>query len=323
MKKIAMLFAVLGLTASFAYAAAAPAPAECEGLRVATGEHKKGYAKLYANIVTVCGDEVKMCEVVTTGGLDNLDTMARKDADVGLAQLDTALTVKRGSEFVAAMQAMGGLNFNYMHVVTAIKGFRVAGPKKFGGFVDGDVHTVVIDRFSALKGQRVVAVGSAQLLASQLNNQFGYNMILVDAKDDPTAFKMVQSGQVAAALTVSGWPNGTLSTLDATSGLTLVPFDATIAAPYVLRPLNYKSMGVHNNQALAVPNLLFTRPFTGEKAQEVAKLKQCIARNLPKLQEGRFEPGWNEIKSLENTYDWPKFVAPASQVAAAARAKKK
>lgn len=50
-----------------------------------------------------------------------------------------------------------------------------------------------------------------------------------------------------------------------------------------------------------------------------ALVKSCIARNLTKLQEGNYEPGWNEIKSVDASVDWPnKF-----QSGAAAPSKKK
>ena len=56
-----------------------------------------------------------------------------------------------------------------------------------------------------------------------------------------------------------------------------------------------------------MPNVLFTRPFKGEKAQDVSKLRQCLAEKLQELQEGNFQPAWNEIKTLGNVYDVPKF----------------
>jgi hypothetical protein len=58
-----------------------------------------------------------------------------------------------------------------------------------------------------------------------------------------------------------------------------------------------------------------TRPFEGERAREVAKLQNCLASKLRELQDGSFQPGWNEIKNLDNAYDSPKFQSylPASE----------
>lgn len=288
----------------------APAGA-CEGLKIATGPSGKGYSNIFKDMVRACGNEVKMCEVPTAGGLDNVNALSTKDADLGMAQVDTWSTMKAGDENIAALQGVLGLNFNYLHVVTTAGGFTVAGEKKFG-FLKGDSKTVVIQRFSDLRGQRVAVVGSAQLLGRQLDRTLGYGMAIVDVASDQEAFKRLQAGEFAAVLTVSSWPSGAIKSLKQDSGLTLVPFDAASNnAQYAVRSINYKGLGVYNNNSLAIPNVLFTRPFKGEKAQEVAKLKSCIARKLQDLQEGDFQPAWNEIKNLDNTYDVPKFTTGA------------
>lgn len=309
MKKLFLI--ALTFFAVSAFAAPAETAEECTGLKIATGPAGKGYSKLFANIAKVCGAEVPVCEVVTKGGLDNLNALSTKEADVGIAQIDTAQTMKAGDENVSALLAVSGLNYNYLHVIVAANGFTVEGPKKFG-VLKGDSKTVLIQRFSDLRGQRVALVGSAQLLGRQLDKQHGYGMIVVDADSDAKAFEMVKRGQVAAALSVSGWPSGAVKDLKQDSGLSLVPFDAPASAPFVVRSVNYKGLGVYNNNSLAIPNLLLTRPFKGEKAQDVAKLKRCLGTKLLALQEGSYEPGWNEIKNLDNTFDWPKFTGGTS-----------
>lgn len=316
---LSMFVAAFALVTSTAFAAqkdGAPQPA-CEGLKIATGPAGKGYSKLFKNIQAVCGKEVAVCEVNTTGGLDNLNAMSTKKADIGIAQLDTWSTMKAGDENVAGLQGVVGLNFNYLHPVTAVAGYSVKGDKKYFGMKDGEITNVTIQRFSDLRGKKVALVGSAQLLGRQLDRQHGYGMILIDVQDDDAAFKMVQSGQVAAALTVSGWPHGLLDEKKQDSGLTLVPFDAPAGNGQVVRSINYKGLGVYNSNALAMPNLLLTRPFQGEKATQVAALKACLTNNLLALKEGSYEPAWNEIKDLNNTFDVPRFSAPAPAAVAA------
>jgi TRAP-type uncharacterized transport system substrate-binding protein len=310
MKKI--LTMVLASAAVMAFAAAPDAaPSECEGVKFASGAAGKGYSLLVADLVKACGSTVQICEVNTGGGLDNLNSLSVKEADVGISQLDTITAMKGGDENVSALQAVASLNFNYLHVVVAANGFTVTGEKKFG-FMKGDSKTFVMQRFSDLKGQRVALVGSAQLLGQQLNRNLGYNMQTIDVDTDAKAFDMVKRGEVAAAFSVSGWPSGSIKNLKQDSGLSLVPYDAPSSAPYVVRPVNYKGLGVYNNNSLAVPNILLSRPFKGEKAQAVASLKACITKNLQNLQEGSYQPAWNEIKSLDNTYDLPKFAGPAT-----------
>ncbi|MEJ6003714.1 hypothetical protein [Paucibacter soli] len=313
---VAAAAVLLSFNAAFAAKLDDAPSASCDGLKVATGPKGKGYSKLFGDIAKACGAEVNLCEVTTSGGLDNLNAMSTKDADAGIAQLDTWTTMKSGDENIAGLQGVIGMNYNYLHVVTSAGGFMIAGAKKWGGISKEDDKQVTIQRFSELRGRKVALVGSAQLLGRQLDRNLGYGMQLIDVETDQKAFELVRTGAVAAALSVSGWPHGTLKTLKQDSGLSLVPFDAPAAGGQVVRTINYKGLGVFNNNALAMPNILFSRPFKGEKAAEVGKVKACVTAKLQELQEGSFEPGWNEIKDPGNTYDVPKFTAPSGKAVA-------
>ena len=67
-----------------------------------------------------------------------------------------------------------------------------------------------MERFSSLRGQRVAVVGSTALLGRKLEQRLRYGLHFVDVETDDQAFQLVTSGKVAAALTVSGWPSGTV-----------------------------------------------------------------------------------------------------------------
>jgi TRAP-type uncharacterized transport system substrate-binding protein len=307
--KSVILAIALVLSASLAQAAkmdGAPA-ADCEGLKVATGKLGKGYSKLYADLNKL-PNHPALCEVATEGGLDNLDALSNKKADVGIVQVDTLKAMATSDEAIKALQVVATLNSNFLHVVVKNGGVTYKGKEEYFGLKKEADKNVRITSFSQLRGQPVAAVGSAQLLAQQLNRQLGYNMRLVDVATDDEAIKMVQQGRVLGMLTVAGWPHGALKNLKQESGVTLVPFDAPINAPYNVKPYSYKNLGVYNVQALSVQNVLVTRPFSGASKQaEVAALKTLIANNLDELKDGAYEPAWNEIKSLDSNVDWPRF----------------
>ena len=294
MKKLLIASLVaLSVTAMAAPADGAPT-AECDGIKVATGPKGKGYSALFADVAKLCSAKVNLCEINTSGGLDNLSALSTKEADIGFTQIDTWNDMKNGDDNVAALQSVMPVNNNYLHIVTASNGYSVQGEKKFG-IIKGDVTQVVIGRFSELRGKAVALVGSAQLLGRRLDKQFGYGMQFVDVKDDNTAFDMVKKGQVAAAFTVSGWPSGTVKALTQSSGLTMVPFDAPISDPYKVKSLNYKNIAVYNNNSLAVQNVLVTRAFSGQRASNIAAIQNCITQNLTELKEGSYQPAWNEV----------------------------
>ena len=307
MKKfiLATILAVASLGAFAAPAADAPA-ADCDGVKVATGPKGKGYSTLFADMQKVLGSKVALCEINTAGGLDNLNALSTKEADVGFVQIDTWMDMKNGDENIAALQYIIPMNNNYLHVVTLSSGFTQEHAKKFFG---SEKKLVVINSFADLRGQRVALVGSAQLLGRKLDKQLGYNMQFVDVKSDADGFAMVKKGEVAAALTVSGWPSGTVKQLQQADGLTLVPFNAPIGEPYKVKPLNYKNIAVYNNNSLAIPNVLVTRPFTGARQANVAKIQQGITSNLTELKEGNYQPAWNEVNPNNPVPNMTKFKA--------------
>jgi TRAP-type uncharacterized transport system substrate-binding protein len=296
MKKSLILASLVAFAMSSLAAPVEDGPiGSCDGVKVATGPKGKGFSLLFADISKVCSPKVALCEVNTAGGLDNLNALSTKEADIGFIQVDAWNDMKNGDENVAALQSILPVNNNYLHIITSATGFTVQGEKKFGGILKGDTQQVVINRFSELRGKTVALVGSAQLLGRRLDKQFGYGMQFVDSKDDGSAFEMVKKGQVAAAFTLSGWPSGTVKALTQSSGLTMVPFDASISEPYKVKPLNYKGLAVYNNNSLAVPNVLVTRQFSGQRASNIAVVQNCIVQNLNELKEGSYQPAWNEV----------------------------
>lgn len=307
MKKmiIASAFAALALPVFAAPAADAP-PADCNGIAVATGPAGKGYSMLFRDMQKVCGGVVKMCEVKTTGGLDNLNALSTKEADIGFVQVDTWNTMKNGDDGIAALQYMFPTNYNFLHVLVNANGQYQPDTSTMGKLMKRG-STVYVNKFTDLRGKTVAVVGSAALLGRQLDKQLGYGMRFVDAPNDKAAIDMVKSGQVAAMLTVSGWPSGVVNSLSQSDNITMVPFDAPIGEPYKVKPLNYKSIAVYNSNTLGVPNALVTRPFTGPRAQQVAALRSCILNNLTELKEGRYHPAWNEVNPSGTVSDMTKF----------------
>lgn len=321
MKKLILFSAILSFFISIPMAFAAPpaaaAPAaECEGLKIGTGPAGKGYSKLFADIKKVCGNVIEVCEVNTAGALDNLTGLSTNDQDIGFTSIDAAGYMQNGDENIKDLLAVMSVNANFIHVVVPVNGITIE-TKKWGG-LSKDTTTEYIRKFSDLRGKTVAVVGTAQFMARKLSDQFGLGITFVDVNGktaDADAFAMVKTGKVHAMMTVSGWPSGPVSGLTQADGLTLVPFDLAIAAPYIVKPVNYKNLGVYNVQSVGAPNVLMTRPFKagGEKAPMVAKLKSCLKTNMVKMQEGSFQAAWKEAKDIENVYGWPKFQVGTSE----------
>lgn len=284
-------------------------------LKIATGESGKGYSKIFKDMKAVCGAQVPLCEVASTGGLDNLSLLSNKKADIAEAQLDTLKTMAPGDENVNALQQVMPMNYNYLHVLTSSKGWMLPGEKKWGGMMKGEPVLFRVQKFSDLKTANIAVVGSAALLGPVLNNIFkdkGYNMHFIEKTKDADALAALQTGEVFAVFSVSGIPMGTVGKLTQASGISLVPFDEDVGQPYFVRKINYKNVGAFNIKSLAVPNLLLTRPFGSAKMAQVVALKSCITASLQDLKDGDYEPAWNEMK-FDALQDWPSMSAPATQ----------
>jgi TRAP-type uncharacterized transport system substrate-binding protein len=309
MKKSILLSVLLSLvmTSSFAARQEGAPSADCEGLTIATGPIGKGYSKLYADMAKVSGSQLALCEKQSEGGLDNLNILSKKGADVAIVPMDALKAMSGSNEAVKSLQVVAVLNSNFMHIVVNSNGVTYAGESKYMGLSKGDSKTVLISRFSQLRGATVAVSGSAQLLVSQLNGQLGYGMKIINVNSDVQAFDAVRKGTALAAFSMSGWPSGTIDPLKQDSGLTLATFDAPSSGVYTIKPITYSGIGAYNVQSLSVKNVLVTRPFNGSKTQDVTKLKSIIVSKLDDLKDGKFEPAWNEIGNINQNVDWVMF----------------
>jgi TRAP-type uncharacterized transport system substrate-binding protein len=311
--------------AMFSYSthAALPEPAEavqeCQ-LNVGAGAQSKGFSQMLKDIQAVCGSEVKLCQIPSSGGLQNLTLLASKDIDLGMVQLDILQNMKDSDENLKNLQAVVPLNYNLLHVVTRVGGFTTSitkeGAKKFGGLMKGDPvvtnTTVSIAKFSDLKGKKIALVGSADLMGRTLERTLGYGMQFVTAKDDNDALAKLRAGQVHAVFSVTGWAkNGVFADLKNVEGqpaLAFVPYDLTPSAPYLVVKKNYPNLGAYKISFLAVPSLLVSQKYrlTGANGKNVTALQACILRNLENLQEGsKFQPGWGDVQGPD-TFGWPR-----------------
>jgi TRAP-type uncharacterized transport system substrate-binding protein len=286
------------------HAWAEDAPSDCS-LRVAGGPAGKVYAQMVNDMQSVCGAAVSVCPVPSTGGLQNLMLMSANSADLGVVQIDTLQEMSSGDENIRALQAVMPLHVNLLHVIALASGSSVEVKKVLGATVPLTGRKVVIRKFSELKDMTVATVGSAQLMGQVLEKRLRYGMNFVVADTDDQALALLRTGKAQAVFTLGGWPLPVVSRHGLDSGLQLVDFDPTVQPPYVTVKRNYQNLDAFNLNFLGVPNLLVTRPFKpgGAMANRVSTLSACLRQHLDELQEGRFQPGWKDIKDPDQVYD--------------------
>lgn len=321
-----IVIAALALLAALPAQAAAPADEGRCDLRVATGPRGKVYEKLFADMRSVCGAEVSLCAVPSEGGLQNLSLLSANQADIGLAQLDTWDAMKDGDDNVRQLQLVMPLHSNLLHVISLTAGSKVDVTTVLGTPVPGTGRTVLARNYDDLRGLRVAAVGSAQLMGQMISRQLGLNLVLDNADSDDRALEMLRAGKVQAVFTTVGWPSPIVSLLRSDTYM-LVRFEGRAPPPYQLVKRNYQNLGALNHPFLAAPNLLLSPPYrtSGGYFKRVAALQRCLAANLDSLQEGGFHPGWKEIRDAQHSYGlllFPGAAAPAAVPAATATRRK-
>lgn len=308
-----MLSRTLALNAiSFATLVALPVAAQdlhsdC-AVRIGSGPKGGVYELIARDIQSVCGNEVSICVLPSSGGLQNLMKLSASEVDVGIAQVDTLQTMARdGDENIRNLQALMPLHSNLLHMLTLRDGSKV--PNSRIKFIN---ETRKIRNFSELAGLRVAVVGSARLVGEKLNRSTDSDMELLEAEDDDQALTWLRSNKVQAIFTTGGWPMPNIARHKRESGLVLVEYDQKLPAPFVMVKRNYQNLDAFNFSFVSTSNLLLTRPFksTGDMARKMGTLQSCLLRNLDNLQEGRFSAAWKEIKSPTDTLGVARFTRP-------------
>lgn len=308
---------------------AAP-PAQCD-LIFATGPKGKGYSVFHANYKAVC-PQVPTCEMNSEGGLENAGLLIEKKADIALVGVNTLKTLLDKDDAYKSLQVVASLHSNLLHVVTLSAGIEIPGPMVAGAPVKnpkynkinvfsnepemipgppvpGPTTRIQIGKFSDLKGRPVGVVGSAQLLARQLDKMSGHGMEFTDYETDALAIAALKAGKIQGFMTMAAWPHGVLGKLKQDSGIKLVTYDLAPVPPFSVVKKGYKNLGQYTLDFLAEPNILVTRAFTpgGQNAKNVAAVKSCIAANLSTLKDGKYEPAWSEVVDMSQTFGLPAF----------------
>jgi TRAP-type uncharacterized transport system substrate-binding protein len=296
--------AVAAITVAFAATeirAASPVP-DCD-LRIASGPAGKVYELMVRDIQAVCGNQIRICGVPSAGGLENVTILAANAADLGIVQVDI-LKEMSTDENIGALQAVMPLHANLLHILALAEGSMVGVTTIAGTAVPWSGHKQVMSKFSDLRGMRIAAVGSAQLMAQTLDRQLGYGMTIVAAENDQQGLEAMRAGDVQAVFTLGGWPLPAVANLPNDGRLILVDYDLPPTPPFATVRRNYQNLGAFKVSFLAAPNLLVTRPFkpSGSLGTRVGALQSCLRDRLEDLQEGRYQAGWKEIKDAKDSF---------------------
>lgn len=300
----------IGLIFLFAFASFAMA----DPLIFATGQAKKGYSKVYANVNAVCGSHVPMKERVTDGGLANLTDLASKEATVGIASYGVFMSMSGTDDTIARLKGVVQLNSQLVHIIVNENGYvtgrtcsgKVVLGKCWGSWVN---QTKVINKVEDLNGITMGAVGSGSVVGRTLFKKLNINVAIRDIDKDNEALAALARGEIAAVMTTAAYPAGPVSAIKQGSGFKLLSWNLPAPTGYKLVKKNYKNMGAFGVAFLAEPNILFARPVdpNGDIGNKITALQTCIKNNFRRFKDGDgFEQSWNDSM----TTNVPDDIAP-------------
>jgi TRAP transporter TAXI family solute receptor len=305
MKKLYFILAVAWAT----FIAVLPTPAAAQAtLKVATGSPKGTYAAMFREIYQVCGNEVGMVEVASTGSQENINQLVGNQVNAAFVQSDV-LYLRARTEELGNVKTLMALHPEQVHFVARADA-KVGGKMGFGG----EALTSVVQ----LAGLKVGAAGGSGVTSQviRLQTEIPYSTVLFDKDDEVEA--ALKAGKIDAAIFVGGAPLGRVAALGVDFRLLSIPAAAVekLKGVYKAARLNYPKMGAAGVTTVQTDALFVTREYKTEKmTTSLARFRACALAKVDELKETTgTHPAWQAVDTA-NRGKWPWYELPAAAVA--------
>jgi TRAP-type uncharacterized transport system substrate-binding protein len=302
MKSIRRGFAALFAAAAMLAATAMPAVAQTT-LKVATGSAKGTYSAMFKEVYQVCGSEVGMVEIASTGSQENITNLVGNQVNAAFVQSDV-LYWRARTEELGNVKTLLALHPEQIHFV-AKAGTKVGGKMGFGGSA--------LENIGQLAELKVGAAGGSSITSQviRVQSEIPYSTVIYDNND--LALKALAEGKVDAVLLVGGAPLGSVASLGADYKLLSIPAGAVEKLKGVYRParLNYPKMGAAGVTTVSTDALFVTREYKTEKmVQSLARFRACASAKVEELKETTgTHPAWQAVDT-SNKGKWPYYELP-------------
>ncbi len=277
--------------------------AQAQQLRVATGTPKGTYSTELKEMQEMCGSEVAMVPVESTGAVENLDLLANENK-VNIAFVQSDLLYRRAkTQDLGAIKTLLALHREQLHFIVRNEVLKKGGVLGVGGT---EYRLTSVEQLTGLK---LAAGGGSMETARQfrLDSEIPFNV--VEVKDADAALAALAAKNVEAALLVGGAPLGNVQTLG--KGYTILAVPPAIADKVkgAYRPdrVTYNSMGVQGVRTVSVDALLVTREYKTDKMRSaLGRFRQCVLAHLDELKETTGKhPAWQSVDAANHgTWNW-------------------
>lgn len=279
-----IIAAIVAVAASMTIAHAQEDAASPVGLTIAGGGGAKQgsvYSSVLATLSQRCStDNMKLTEVNTSGGVENLTLLRTRKVRAAIVPNDLLYAAKlENPASVSNLKVVIPLHNEDVHLfarddVKTEGGFNVLG-KQIGG------TSIEFNRPEDLKGRVVGAVGGSAVTARVLSELLDIGFTVKNYESNLALAKALTAKEIDAGLVVAGSPS---PVVDSLRGFKLLPLrgNTNTNAVYTATKIQYAHMG--NNRAadtLSTQALLVAGPFRGQEAiGQLASLRSCFLKNL-------------------------------------------
>jgi TRAP-type uncharacterized transport system substrate-binding protein len=282
---------------------------QSQTLKVATGSAKGTYAAMFKELTQVCGTEVVMIEVPSTGSMDNINQLVGNQVNAAFVQSDV-LYLRAQTEELGNVKTLLSLHNEAVHIVAMAH----SGVKE-GGTMGIGAKEVVFDDLSSLANRRVGASGGSFVTAQviRLQSQVPFNVTQYETND--LALKALLERQLDAVIMVGGAPLGSVAALSTAYKLLPIPtaMAERLKGVYRTARLNYPKMGAAGVPTVATDALFVTREYkTAKMTDALAKFRACALTKVEELKETTgTHPAWQAV-DVANKGKWPWYDLPVT-----------
>lgn len=300
---------IISYLAGIAFAAALAMPAFSQTLKVATGSAKGTYAAMYKELSNVCGTEVSMVDVPTSGSIENVNQLVGNQVNAAFVQSDV-LYLRSKTEELGNIKTLLALHNEQIHIVAMTN----SGLKQ-GGTLGLGATPVVFGDLSSLAGYKVGAAGGSYVTAQviRLQSEVRYEINSYETNDE--VLKALKAGVIQAGIFVGGQPLPLIANLGADYKLlTIAPIlQERLKGVYRTSRLNYPKMGAAGIPTVATDALFVTREYkTAKMTESLGKFRACALSKVEDLKETTgTHPAWQAVDPT-NRGKWAWMELPAA-----------
>ncbi|MNK09860.1 Bacterial extracellular solute-binding protein, family 3 [compost metagenome] len=302
--------------------AALPFMAHAQSLKVATGDPKGTYSKMFKELTNACATTLTISEVPTNGSMTNIDKLAGNEVNAAIVQTDV-LKFRSNNEDLSSIKTLVALHPEAVHIIARNETFKVGGTMGFGG------KEVSLNTINDLAGRKVGAIGGSVITAQvmRIQAEIPYQVIsFPDGSTNDTALASLAKKEIDAVIAVGGFPLAWASGLGPQYKMLSIPEStaAKLKNVYSTTRVTYAKMGATGVQTVATDALFVTREYkTAKYVDGLSKLRSCFYANLDDLKETTGNhPAWSKV-SADTKGKWVWYDLPETQAQAATPARKR